>query len=90
MKKILAALLTLTVIGTANAKAIPNAIYNAKHPTYHSTYHSGYRKGKSDAYNNVAKTVFFAGTAIVVGVFIYQLGKQSRWTLHDGQVGYRF
>lgn len=93
MKKLLTAVLTLSVIGTAQASAIMPVLPKV-HPVYvhnhYNAYQSGYRNGKSDAYDHVAKTVFFVGTAVIAGVIIYQLGKESRWTAHDGQVGYRF
>ena len=84
-------LLTAVVIATscANANALSSIKNIQTRPTY-SAYHQGYRNGKSDAYDHVAKTVFFVGTAVIAGVIIYQLGKDSRWTAHDGQVGYRF
>lgn len=87
MKKLLTAIIIAT--SCANANAVSSIKNIQGRPTYNA-YHQGYRNGKSDAYDNVARTVFFVGTAVVAGVIIYQLGKQSRWTAHDGQVGYRF
>ena len=82
-------LLTAIIIATSCANA--NASVSVRHThTHQSSYNIGYNAGKNHAYNNVAKTVFFVGTAVVAGVIIYQLGKESRWTAHDGQVGYRF
>lgn len=73
-----------------NAEALSSIrnVHNVR-PTY-SEYRAGYRHGKSAAYNNVARTAFFVGTAVIAGVVIYKLGQESRWTAHDGQVGYRF
>ena len=51
---------------------------------------SGYSAGKNHAYDNVAKTVFFVSTAIVAGVIIYQLGKESRWGANENGIVYRF
>ncbi len=86
MKKLLLSLFLSLFVLTANA-----ATYT---PTYSQGYSAGYsaghRAGKSDAYNNVGRTVFFVGTAVIVGAIIYTLGQESRWTAHNGQVGYRF
>ena len=87
MKKIIFAIcLGLTTI---NAEAI-TPLCRVHNVQQNNVYNNGYNKGKADAYSNVAKTVFFVGTAIFAGVLIYQLGKDSNWTAHDGQVGYRF
>lgn len=86
MKKIFMILLCFFCVTTANARVVV--------PTYSQGYNTGYsvghRDGKNDAYNNVGRTVFFVGTAIIVGALIYTLGQESNWTAHNGQVGYRF
>lgn len=89
MKKLFVILGLLTCINTtADARTlIHNNMY---HLGYQNGYNSGHHQGKNDAYRNVGKTVFFVGTAIIVGAIIYEFGKESNWTSHDGQVGYRF
>lgn len=88
MKKLLTAIVIATSCTNANAvSAIKKNIQTS--PTY-NTYHQGYRNGKSDAYDNVAKTVFYIGTAVVAGVIIYQLGKQSRWGVNENGITYKF
>ena len=86
MKKLLLSLFLSLIVVSADARVIT--------PTYSQGYSAGYsaghRAGKSDAYNNVGRTVFFVGTAVIVGAIIYTLGQESRWTAHNGQVGYRF
>ncbi|MBQ2174479.1 MAG: hypothetical protein II453_05290 [Alphaproteobacteria bacterium] len=86
MKKLLLSLFLSLIVVSADARVVT--------PTYSQGYSAGYyqgqRQGKSNAYNNVVRTTFFVATAVVVGVIIYELGKESRWTAHDGQVHYRF
>lgn len=89
MKKLFVILGLLTCINT-NADARTMIHNNAYHLGYQNGYNSGHHQGKNDAYANVGRTVFFVGTAIVVGALIYTLGQESRWTAHNGQVGYRF
>lgn len=89
MKKLLTATILATTIGTANA--VPNVNYIGTTHTHHNYgYNAGYHDGKHDAYNNVARTAVIVGFAVIAGVIIYKLGQNSRWTSHDGKVGYRF
>jgi len=80
MKKIISSLVLATTISTANAMP----------PYYNHGYNVGYHNGKSDAYNNVACAVVFTGVAIIAGIAIYQLGKESRWGVNQNGVTYRF
>ena len=88
MKKLLTATILATTIGTATAAPI----MTTGTTTYsnHHIYHNGYSDGKHDAYNNVARTAVIVGFTVIAGVIIYKLGQNSRWTSHDGKVGYRF
>ena len=85
MKKIIIALAFLMCGVSANATTIIRPM-----PTYSQGYNIGYHQGKQHAYNNVGRTVAIVGTAIVVGIFIYELGKESRWTANENGVAYRF
>lgn len=82
MKKIAIALAALC-IGTANA-----ATYHA--PSYSVGYHIGYEDGKSSAYNHVARAAAITGLAVIAGVVIYHIGKESHWTANEKGVVYRF
>lgn len=85
MKKIIIALAFLMCGVSANAATIIRPM-----PTYSQGYNIGYHQGKQHAYNNVGRTIAIVGTAIVVGIFIYELGKESRWTANENGVSYRF
>ena len=85
MKKIIIALAFLMCGVSANAATIVRPV-----PTYSQGYNIGYHTGKQHAYNNVGRTVAIVGTAIVVGIVIYELGKESRWTANENGIGYRF
>ena len=95
-KTITACILGLTVITNAHAelsvgKSIhATSVYRIDQNSYRAGYNNGYSHGKSHAYNNVVKTVFIAGTVLIVGTMIYQLGKDSRWTTTENGVTYRF
>lgn len=89
MKKIISSLVLATTISTANAMSLPDYV-GVPRPQYEHSYNAGYRAGKSQAYNNVARTVVVAGVAIIAGVVIYQLGKESRWGVNQNGVTYRF
>lgn len=88
MKKIFVLLLCLTLI--TPAQALSAIKFRPHRYESYTAYNVGYQTGRHDARSHTAKTVFFVGTAVIAGVIIYQLGKESRWTAHDGQVGYRF
>lgn len=90
MKKLLVALTIASTINTANAMSSIKYVLTPKSTEYQQGYNQGYRRGKDKAYDNVARTVFFVGTAVVAGVIIYQLGKQSRWGVNENGVTYRF
>jgi hypothetical protein len=89
MKKIISSLVLATTISTANAMSLPDYV-GVPRPQYEHSYNAGYRAGKSHAYNNVARTVVVAGVAIIAGVAIYQLGKESRWGVNQNGVTYKF
>jgi len=89
MKKLISSLVLATTISTANAMSLPDYV-GAPRPQYEHSYNAGYRAGKHDAYNNVARTAVIVGTAVIAGVIIYQLGKESRWTTNEKGVVYRF
>ena len=85
MKKLLTAIALSTCFATANATGMPI------HQHYPNPMpQSEYEHGKRDAYNNVARTVVIAGVAIIAGVVIYHLGKESRWTTNENGIAYRF
>ena len=89
MKKLVSSLVLATTISTANA--MPTLSYmGTPRPHYNHGYNVGYHNGKSDAYNNVARAVVFTGVAIIAGVAIYQLGKESRWGVNQNGVTYKF
>lgn len=89
MKKLVSSLVLATTISTANAMpTLPHM--GTPRPHYNNSYESGYREGKSHAYNNVARAVVFTGVAIIAGVVIYQLGKESRWGVNQNGVTYKF
>lgn len=85
MKKILIAL-TL-VFGGMSADA---ATIVRPGPTYSQGYNVGYHHGKTDAYNNVARTAAIVGVVVIASVVIYELGRESRWTANEKGVVYRF
>lgn len=89
MKKLITALVLSTTISSAHALNVGNYV-GVPRPQYEHSYNAGYRAGKSHAYNNVARTVVVAGVAIIAGVAIYQLGKESRWGVNQNGVVYRF
>lgn len=80
-------LLTAIIIATSCANA--NAMSSIRQP-HNNSYQIGYHTGKQHAYNNVGRTVAIVGTAIVVGIVIYELGKESRWTANENGVVWRF
>lgn len=85
MKKILIAL--ALVFGGMSADA---ATIVRPGPTYSQGYNVGYHHGKTDAYNNVARTAAIVGVVVVASVVIYELGRESRWTANEKGVVYRF
>lgn len=85
MKKILIAL--VLVFGGMSADA---ATIVRPAPTYSQGYNVGYHHGKTDAYNNVARTAAIVGVVVIASVVIYELGRESRWTTNDKGVVYRF
>lgn len=89
MKKIITAVALATSISTANAMP-PTPYLGTPRPQYNNGYNAGYRAGKSRAYDNVARTVVFVGVAVIAGVVIYQLEKESRWGVNQNGVTYRF
>jgi len=89
MKKLISSLVLATTISTANAMSLPDYV-GAPRSQYEHSYDAGYRAGRSHAYNNVARVVVFTGVAIIAGVVIYQLGKESRWGINENGVVYRF
>lgn len=87
MKKLLTATILATTIGTATAAPIMTGTTTYSN---HHIYHNGYNDGKTAAYNNVARTAVIVGFAVIAGVVIYQLGKESRWTTNQNGIAYRF
>lgn len=89
MKKILFGLALATTVSTSNAMPTLNQS-NPVIPTYN--YNTAYHAGKNDAYQNVATTLFVVGAAVVVGIVVYELGKESgsRWGLSENGVSYKF
>lgn len=91
MKKILVA--TIIALTTATANAVPSKagfVVNPRYMHYQRGYQIGYHTGKQHAYDNVARTVAIVGATVVVGLIIYELGKESRWTATENGVTYRF
>lgn len=87
MKKLLTAIIIAT--SCANANALSSIRHIPMQP-HQGSYQIGYHTGKQHAYNNVARTAVFVGMAVVAGVIIYELGKESRWTANENGIGYRF
>lgn len=85
MKKILIALAFLMCGVSANAATIIRPV-----PTYSQGYAAGYSHGKDDAYANVARTATIVGFVVIASVVIYELGRESRWTVNENGVVYRF
>lgn len=85
MKKILIAIGLLSCVATADAATIVRP-----GPTYSQGYNVGYHHGKTDAYNNVARTAAIVGVVVIASVVIYELGRESRWTTNDKGIVYRF
>lgn len=85
MKKILIALALVFGCMSADAATIVRPT-----PTYSQGYNVGYHHGKTDAYNNVARTATIVGFVVIASVMIYELGRESRWTTNDKGVVYRF
>lgn len=85
MKKLLTAIALSTCFATANAATAP------VHPIPpQPSPRSEYAHGKSDAYNNVARTLFVVGIVAMAGVIIYHYGQESRWTTNENGIVYRF
>lgn len=89
MKKLLTATLLATTIGTANAVPVVTQA-NMTQSLSNNAYHVGYHHGKSDAYNNTARTLFVVGAVAIAGVLIYHLGENSRWGVNEHGVAYKF
>lgn len=87
MKKLLTAIIIAT--SCANANALSSIRHIPMQP-HQGSYQIGYHTGKQHAYNNVARTAVFVGMAVVAGVIIYELGKESRWTANENGIGFRF
>lgn len=85
MKKILIALTFLMCGVSADAATIIRPV-----PTYSQGYNVGYHHGKTDAYNNIGRTVAIVGAVVIASVVIYELGRESRWTANENGVVYRF
>ena len=89
MKKLVSVLALTTTISTANAMpTLPNM--GTPRPQYNNGYNVGYHNGKRDAYTNVARTAVIVGVAVIAGVIIYQLGKDSNWGVNQNGVTYKF
>jgi len=92
MKKIItASILALTM--ATSAQALPSTagfVVNPRYMHYQRGYQIGYHTGKQHAYDNVARTVAVVGATVVVGLIIYELGKESRWTANEKGVVYKF
>lgn len=84
MKKILIALALVFCGMSADAATVRPV------PTYSQGYNVGYHHGKTDAYNNVARTAAIVGVVVIASVVIYELGRESRWATNDKGVVYRF
>lgn len=87
MKKLLTAIIIATSCANANAMS---SIRHIPMQPHNNSYQIGYHTGKQHAYNNVTRTAVFVGMAVVAGVIIYELGKESRWTANENGIGYRF
>lgn len=87
MKKLLTAIIIATSCANANAMS---SIRHIPMQPHQGSYQIGYHTGKQHAYNNVARTAVFVGMAVVAGVIIYELGKESRWTANENGIGFRF
>lgn len=87
MKKLLTAIIIATSCTNANAVS---SIRNNTIRVYNNGYQIGYHAGKQHAYDNVARTVAIVGVAVVAGVIIYQLGKDSRWGANENGITYKF
>ena len=89
MKKILIAL--TVVFSMSAAHAVPAITQmNATRPANNSAYSVGYHHGKSDAYNNTARTLFIVGAVVIAGVVVYHLGQESRWGVSENGLSYKF
>lgn len=85
MKKIIIALLFM-ICGTAsNGATLPRPSQS-----FHYGYNIGYHDGKTDAYNNVARSVAIVGMVVVASVMVYEIGRGTRWTANEKGVVYRF
>lgn len=87
MKKLLTAIIIATSCANANAMS---SIRHIPMQPHNNSYQIGYHTGKQHAYNNVARTAVFVGMAVVASVFIYQLGKDSRWGANENGITYKF
>lgn len=88
MKKIITAISLIAMANVAEARAIPSLINQNNKFEY--AYNRGYRAGKQHVYNQIGKDLVYVGTAVIAGIIIYQLGKNSNWTVSERGVGYRF
>ena len=87
MKKLLTAIVIATSCTNANAMS---SIRRITTQSYNNSYQIGYHTGKQHAYDKVARTVAIVGVAVVASVFIYQLGKDSRWGANENGITYKF
>lgn len=87
MRKIFIALLLGVLATNANAK---NSYKTPCQKSYSAGYTVGYDRGKTHAYNKVGKATVILGTAVLVSLVVYQLGKESRWTATDNGLTYKF
>ena len=87
MKKLLTAIVIATSCANANAMS---SIRHIPMQPHNNSYQIGYHTGKQHAYDNVARTVTIVGVAVVAGVIIYQLGKDSRWGANENGITYKF
>ena len=88
MKKLISALAISTIVSTA--QALPNMRPIAHNPASNTSYNLGYNNGKSHAYERSARTAVIVGVAVIAGVIIYQLGKDSNWGVNQNGVTYKF
>lgn len=106
MKKLLTIGLTALTVTTANAtpsikgniastSTLPVAGYvvpkgQVVRHIYNDGYDHGYKAGKNKQRANTVKALVITGGLVVLGLSIYELGKNSRWTANEDGVVYRF